>query len=216
MLRVAFTLTMALSLAWPAPVAARAGAFREDLVLELHPSGQAGGAHPVRVVFDGALHPEGVPLREGGRSVDGLEGARVTIERLTRAYAAGTLDDVLALWAPEDRDERRPHLERSFAWNQDVYREVERSLLLAEILYGDYHLLTVRHELAGGRVIVSTYPLVSRGGGYFLTQDLASDVVYQTLYLKLRETLVPGGSAAGRDETPGGRPPSDRGREPGS
>ena len=107
--------------------------------------------------------------------------------------ANGSLDDVLRMWDPKDRDAIRkvasdPTL---FEGNRNFYRSITSSRLLAKVSYGTYDIFFVQH-ITQNRTIVKDYPVTHVNGALMNTNALQSDPVFVYLSTRYAQVLQQG------------------------
>jgi len=107
--------------------------------------------------------------------------------------ANGSLDDVLRMWDPRDRDAIRklasdPSL---FEGNRNFYRGITSSRLLAKVSYGTYDIFFVQH-IAQNRTVVKDYPVAHVNGALMNTNALQSDPVFVYLSTRYAQVLQQG------------------------
>lgn len=149
--------------------------------------------NPVTVSFNGRTY-------EGGWWLSRIEESALTEAEsfLANAIEANrdlSPDEVLELWNPPERDEVRSMVSdpEMFAANRRFYRGIEDSALVAKILYGPYILFYVQH-VGAFNDFIKEYPVVETGSGYYLTNALQADPVFQyfsTAYVESLELVEP-------------------------
>lgn len=107
--------------------------------------------------------------------------------------ANGSLDDVLRMWDPRDRDAIRkvasdPSI---FEGNRNFYRSITSSRLLAKVSYGTYDIFFVQH-IAQNRTVVKDYPVIHVNGALMNTNALQSDPVFVYLSTRYAQVLQQG------------------------
>jgi hypothetical protein len=107
--------------------------------------------------------------------------------------ANGSLDDVLRMWDPRDRDAIRkvasdPSL---FEGNRNFYRSITSSRLLAKVSYGTYDIFFVQH-ITQNRTVVKDYPVTHVNGALMNTNALQSDPVFVYLSTRYAQVLQQG------------------------
>jgi len=107
--------------------------------------------------------------------------------------ANGSLDDVLRMWDPRDRDAIRkvasdPSL---FEGNRNFYRSITSSRLLARVSYGTYDIFFVQH-ITQNRTVVKDYPVTHVNGALMNTNALQSDPVFVYLSTRYAQVLQQG------------------------
>jgi hypothetical protein len=165
--------------------------------IELHPPGGSAQAHSVSVSFDAVVYAKNGVGIEIGRS--GKSQEETFIATMLDVYRAGTIDDVLNLWLPEERAGKRTFLDsdggKTFRRSQDFHKSISRVELRAKVLYGNVILLGVVCN-RGATLTTLVYPLVKRDGQYYMTDELSDDPVFGYLMDRvvpgLGHTTVPG------------------------
>jgi hypothetical protein len=167
--------------------------------LELRPKTDLRAAHPVKVTFDAAVYlhkGQGKEISRASKSPD-----EVFVATALDVYRTGTVDQVLKLWLPEERVEKRQLLLSEggalFKKAQETHRAITHAELRAKVLYGDFVLLGVEYRFATERTTL-VYPIVSRGGQYFMTDGLSDDPVFTYLIDRVVRDL--GDIEGGRDQ----------------
>jgi len=107
--------------------------------------------------------------------------------------ANGSLDDVLRMWDPKDRDAIRkvasdPSI---FEGNRNFYRSITSSRLLAKVSYGTYDIFFVQH-ITQNRTVVKDYPVTHVNGALMNTNALQSDPVFVYLSTRYAQVLQQG------------------------
>jgi hypothetical protein len=107
--------------------------------------------------------------------------------------ANGSLDDVLRMWDPRDRDAIRKVASDSsiFEGNRNFYRGVTSSRLMARISYGTYDIFFVQH-ISQNRTVVKDYPVTHVNGALMNTNALQSDPVFVYLSTRYAQVLQQG------------------------
>lgn len=105
----------------------------------------------------------------------------------------GSVDDVLRMWDPRDRDAIRKLASDTsiFEGNRNFYRGITSSRLLARISYGTYDIFFVQH-IAQNRTVVKDYPVTHVNGALMNTNALQSDPVFVYLSTRYAQVLQQG------------------------
>jgi hypothetical protein len=107
--------------------------------------------------------------------------------------ANGSLDDVLRMWDPRDRDAIRKVASDTsiFEGNRNFYRGITSSRLMARISYGTYDIFFVQH-ISQNRTVVKDYPVTHVNGALMNTNALQSDPVFVYLSTRYAQVLQQG------------------------
>jgi hypothetical protein len=175
------------------PAAAAAVEWR---TIEVRPKGAA--AHPVRISVEAAVYARDGQGKEITRASSAPDEA--FIATVIETYRSGTLEQALKLWAAEDREHKQAAMQAGggdvFKKNQEVHKQVARVDLLCKVLYGDFILTAVSYRLQNGTVHIVNYPLIQRGGQYYVTDGVSDDPVFVYVMTEVVRKLsgVNGGS----------------------
>lgn len=102
----------------------------------------------------------------------------------------GSLANIQGLWGADEQDQISYLSDsRQFAGNQAFFRRISASAFLAKILYGDYIIFLIQHDVKGYGSMVKEYPLRKSSGKLFLTNRLVDDAVYMFASLNYSKTL---------------------------
>jgi hypothetical protein len=175
---------VALSLALP--LAATAMASQEPApevrTVELFPGSTDGPPeNPVTLTFRGRFFAEGGWLSRLEDTDAELTASQRFLASALETYRAGTLEEVLTLWLPEDRAGvselfADPDI---FRQNQAFYRRLLDTAFVGEMWYGpSYKLLFVQHTGSGFEDFIKVYPLIEVDGKLLLTNRLQADPVF--------------------------------------
>lgn len=147
--------------------------------------------NPVTVSFNGRTYEGGWWLSRTEDSA--LTEAETFLANVIETNRDLSPDEVLELWNPPERDEVRSMVSdpEMFAANRRFYRGIEDSALVAKILYGPYILFYVQHVGAFDDFI-KEYPVLQTDTGYYLTNALQDDPIFQyfsTAYVERLELV---------------------------
>jgi hypothetical protein len=171
-------------------------AGEETVTVEFLPAGAASRSHPFVFSFHGRQFDEPLWLISPDEETPSLAPGEEFLRSVIETNGAGTPDELLALWNPEERPEVFADLsdEQAFALNRSFYRNVERAGILAELHYGEFTIFVVLHSGATIEDHIQLYPVLRAAGGHFLTNRLQDDPVLQFVFLvyedRLAETLT--------------------------
>lgn len=154
----------------------------ERVVLELLPeAAPPEPGHPLIVSFVGRDYEEPISLEQ--EDEDERNPSALFLVEVIRVNRTGSVDDVAELWSPDERAELRSRVGgEAFERNQAMYRQIRVSLLIAEILYGPYEVLVVRHSGPMLGEFVHVYPTIRTDAGLFLTNRLKDDPQFSFLH----------------------------------
>lgn len=158
--------------------------------VEFYPARTEVKKHPVTLSFDAKVYPKGSwfsKLQEKGA----LGADEKFLVGSVKANADGTLDDVLALWLPEERDEIRKLASNTELWegNRNFYRMIRASAFVSKIFYGAYVIFFVEHTGTGFEPMIKPYPVKEVDGRYYFTNALQDDPIFQYFTTAYAKTL---------------------------
>lgn len=163
----------------------------KTIQIKLYPEGQH--TNPVVLLVSGERYQDKplipVPLKQYPE----MPGDIKFLSKLISTNANGSVEDVLHLWAPQERESVRkmasdPTL---FEGNRNFYRRIIASRLLATIYYGSYEILFVQHTIQK-RTMVKDYPVKRVNGVLVNTNALQADPVFVYLSTKYAKMLQEG------------------------
>lgn len=158
-----------------------------EVRLALRPPGET-QLPAIHLLFEGRAFEPALALHQPA-APDALPG-ELFLRRVIATNREGGVDDLLALWAPSDREAMRPRISGSQAnldRNRSIFRNMKESRLRAEMAYGSYTLYFVEHVLTSGQSFFNIYPTLRTQDQVFLTTRLESDATFSALRL-----LAPG------------------------
>ncbi len=154
------------------------------IIIEFYPSGDSEKTNPVILSFNGKLYDDASQPELNENS--NLPDDEKFLAKVITTNSKGTLNDLVLLWAPEERQDIRRLASDSqlFEANQKAYSNITKSYLKAKIYYGTYIIFIVKHidRVSGERF--KDYPIKKVLGEYFLTNALSKDPVFQYLTTK--------------------------------
>ena len=161
-----------------------------NVKIELYPEGQH--TNPVVLSVTGERYANN-PLIPVPPDSSATAPELQFLGQLIATNTNGSLQDVLSMWDPRDREAIRklasdPAL---FEGNRNFYRGITSSRLLARISYGSYDIFFVRH-ITQTTTIVKDYPVVHVNGALMNTNALQSDPVFVYLSTKYAQALQQG------------------------
>lgn len=117
----------------------------------------------------------------------------VFLRRSLEVGRNGSLEDLLALWAPGERDQVRSFFAEgsTFEQNRATFRGMTASRLRLRMAYGHYVLYFLEHVLANGRSFLQGYTTLRNEQGMFFTNRLQSDQTLIVLRHLAQSVLVP-------------------------
>ncbi len=102
----------------------------------------------------------------------------------------GTMAKVRSLWTPDEQNSTHLFSDADvFGRSQSFFRRITRSAFLAKILYGDYIIFLVQHDVEGYGTTVHKYPVKKLDGKFYLTNRLKDDPVFLYLSEKYAKSL---------------------------
>lgn len=161
-----------------------------NIRIELYPEGQH--SNPAVLSMTGERY-QGNPLipmppesRAGSPEIQFLG-------QLISTNANGSLEDVLRLWDPKDREAIRKIASDPtiFEGNRNFYRSITVSRLMARVSYGTYDIFFVQHTTQS-RTVVKDYPVIHVNGSLMNTNALQKDPVFVYLSTKYAQILQQG------------------------
>jgi len=156
--------------------------------VELYPEGQH--TNPVVLYLTGQRYESNplipVPL-DNPNQADDIK----FLSRMISISGNGTLEEFLKLWDPKDRDGIRAVASdpKLFEGNQNFYRSISASRLVAKVYYGTYEIFFVAHSTPSAKTLVKEYPVTHLGDSVVLTNALQSDPVFVYLSTKYTHML---------------------------
>ncbi len=158
--------------------------------IELYPEGQH--TNPAVLYVTGERY-EGNPLIHMPPDSSTSSPEMQFLGQVIFTNANSSLDDVLRMWDPRDRDTIRqvasdPSL---FEGNRNFYRSITSSRLLARVSYGTYDIFFVQH-ITQNRTVVKDYPVTHVNGALMNTNALQSDPVFVYLSTRYAQVLQQG------------------------
>jgi hypothetical protein len=159
-----------------------------EIRIELYPEGQH--TNPAILLLRGERYEPSlaipVPL-DSPNQPDDIQ----FLSRMLTLSANGTLEEFLKQWDTRDRENIRKVASdpKLFEGNQNFYRSITASRLLAKVHYGSYEIFYVAHTTPGVKALVKDYPVTHQGDSLVLTNALQSDPVYTYLSTKYTQML---------------------------
>jgi hypothetical protein len=164
----------------------------ETVTIEFRPMGAASGDHPLVFSFHGRELEEPLWLISTDKELPPLAPGEEFLRSVIETNGAGTPEDLLALWNPEERPAVFAELsdEQAFAMNRSFYRSLEQAGILAELHYGTFTIFVVVHAGATIEEHIQLYPVLRSAEGYFLSNQLQEDPVLQFVFLVYEDRLA--------------------------
>ena len=161
-----------------------------NISVAFYPNNVASGT-PVTLTLQGKLYSGNSWFDELAKDPGGLTEDEKVIMAVVDANRSGTSVDILKLWSPDERESIASMMSDSqlFAKNQGYYKRVTGSAFIGRVLYGDYIICLVQHDLPQSGSIIKEYPIHKVDGKYYMTNKLANDPVFMYLTQKYRQTL---------------------------
>jgi hypothetical protein len=150
----------------------------EQISVRFFPEDGSKTDNPVSLIFKGKTYPTNGWFDEitAAGTATPEEQFVINVVALNRS---GSLSNIQSLWGTDEQDQISDLADsRMFAGNQAFFRRITGSAFLAKILYGDYIIFLVQHDVQGYGSMVKEYPLRKRSGKLFLTNRLVDDAVY--------------------------------------
>jgi len=163
----------------------------QDVTIDFYPHDDAGEGHPIRLLLRAEFFPQGQLFEQRSADDSAAPLPVGSVERFLADYAAalrgGSVETALPFWLETEREEARQTLDPVFEQQRGLLEQVTESRIYTTVRYGRSVLAAVRHERADAAAVVAIYPLVESEGGWFLTNALQADPLFQLLFTMFHE-----------------------------
>jgi hypothetical protein len=159
--------------------------------IEFYPPLTQGKTHPVTLSFDAHVYSGNSRFQELAKDPSQLTEDEKFLISVVQANTSGSGADIVALWEPNEREEVKQLVNDNelFVGNRAFYTKIQDSTLRAKIYYGSYILFFVEHSGEAFAPLIKEYPVKATGSGYYLTNALQSDPVFQYFVTVYSKTL---------------------------
>lgn len=168
--------------------AAPAQAQDEQVTVNFFPENGSKTGNPVTLILKGKTYPTNGWFDEMTAARTAAPDEKFIIDAVS-INRNGTITKVRSLWTPDEQDTSLFSDPVVFNRNQSVFRHMTGSAFLAKILYGDYIIFLVQHDVEGYGTMVNEYPVKKSAGKFYLTNRLKDDPVFLYLSQKYSKTL---------------------------
>ena len=161
-----------------------------NVSVEFYPNNIVSGS-PITLTLQGKLYSGNSWFDELVKNKAVMTDDEKLIMAVVDANTNGSLSDILKLWSPDERESVASMLSESqiFVRNQGYYKRITGTAFVGRVLYGDYIIYFVQHNLSQSGSSIKDYPISKVNGKYYMSNKLANDPVFMYLTQKYRQTL---------------------------
>jgi hypothetical protein len=162
----------------------------QTVTVELYPEGQP-RSNPAILSFTGQKYEPNLPIPVPPKTSGNVPDEVKFLGTVIATNREGSLEDVLKLWDPKDRDQIRKLASdpKLFEGNRNFYRSIEESAVVVRVNYGPYQIFFVKHAGPTLKPLIKDYPVIRQNNSIYQTNALQGDPVFAYLSTKYAQTL---------------------------
>ncbi len=162
-----------------------------DISFDLRPVNSTSSTNTVRISFTGKQYINDLWFDDITKNNLSLDADERFVFNLIAANATGTQTELLNLWAPDERSSISEIISDNeiYTLNKNRYKQIQNSIFLAKIDFGEYTVFFMQHVFNEITSIVKTYTIKKVNDNFYLTGALGSDPIYNYVMMSYRGTL---------------------------